>query len=169
MDVINFTKPRRLTASDNISGFDCGLPLVNDWLARHAATAGRQGTAVVYTTFTKDINGADMLAGFYTLSAYSIEHSGASGWLKRNSPNPIPAILLGMMGVDIRFQTMHVGSQLLRDAVLRSMNAAAIIGARALLVEPATNQAVAFYERYDFRHIPKSSRMFTPLNIRNHR
>ena len=157
MDVINFTKPRRLTANDNISGFDCGLPLVNDWLARHAATAGRQGT------------GADMLAGFYTLSAYSIEHSGASGWLKRNSPNPIPAILLGMMGVDIRFQTMHVGSQLLRDAVLRSMNAAAIIGARALLVEPATNQAVAFYERYDFRHIPKSSRMFTPLNIRNHR
>ena len=79
MDVINFTKPRRLTANDSISGFDCGLPLVNDWLARHAATAGRQGTAVVYATFTKDINGADMLAGFYTLSAYSIEHSGASG------------------------------------------------------------------------------------------
>lgn len=76
MDVINFTKPRRLTANDNISGFDCGLPLVNDWLARHAATAGRQGTAVVYATFTKDINGTDMLAGFYTLSAYSIEHSG---------------------------------------------------------------------------------------------
>ena len=169
MDVINFTKPRRLTANDDISGFDCGLSLVNDWLARHAAMAGRQGTAVVYATFTKDINGTDMLAGFYTLSAYSIEHSGASGWLKRNSPNPIPAILLGMMGVDIRFQTMHVGSQLLRDAVLRSMNAAAIIGARALLVEPATDQAVAFYERYDFRHIPKSSRMFTPLNIRNHR
>lgn len=41
-----------------------------------------------------------MLAGFYTLSAYSIDHSDAPGWLRRNSPNPIPAILLGMMGVD---------------------------------------------------------------------
>ncbi|PJM78349.1 GNAT family N-acetyltransferase [Bifidobacterium scaligerum] len=168
MDVTKFTEPRRLTANDDVSGFDCGLPLVNDWLAKHASMAGRQGTAVAYATFTKDGNDASMLAGFYTLSAYSIEHSEAPGWLRRNSPNPIPVILLGMMGVDIRFQTMHVGSQLLRDAVLRSLNAAAIIGARALLVEPATDQAVAFYERYDFRHIPQSSRMFTPLNIRNH-
>ena len=40
MDVINFTKPRRLTANDDISGFDCGLSLVNDWLARHASHGG---------------------------------------------------------------------------------------------------------------------------------
>lgn len=86
MDVTNFTEPRHLTASEDISGFDCGLPLVNDWLVS-------------------------------TLSAYSIEHSEAPGWL-----NPIPVILLGMMGVDIRFQTMHVDSQLLRDAVLHSLN-----------------------------------------------
>lgn len=32
MDVTNFTEPRHLTASEDISGFDCGLPLANDWL-----------------------------------------------------------------------------------------------------------------------------------------
>ena len=32
MDVTNFTEPRHLTASEDISGFDCGLPFVNDWL-----------------------------------------------------------------------------------------------------------------------------------------
>ncbi|MBW3081329.1 hypothetical protein [Bifidobacterium saguinibicoloris] len=70
-----------------------------------------------------------------------------------------------MLGVDVRFQTMHVGGQLLRDAVLRSLNAAEIIGARALLVEPATDRSAAFYEHYGFRHIAGSTRMFTPLNL----
>ena len=45
----------------------------------------------------------------------------ANGWLRRNSPDPIPAILLGMLGVDMRYQTMHVGAQLLRDAAMRAM------------------------------------------------
>lgn len=156
-----FSAPRRLTEHDDVSGFDCGLPVVNEWLARHLRNAFRQRTAVAYATFQGDV-----LAGFYTLSSFSIEHARASGWLRRNSPDPIPVILLGMLGVDVRYQTMHVGGQLLRDAVLRSMSAAEIIGARALVVEPATDKAARFYERYGFRKIADTGRMFTPLNIR---
>lgn len=103
------------------------------------------------------------LAGFYTLSAYGINHTEANGWLKRNSPDPIPAILLGMLGVDIRYQTMHIGSQLLRDATLRASNAAEIVGAKALFVEPASDSATKFYEHYGFRHIERSTKMFLPL------
>lgn len=161
MDMTGFTRPRRLTSADVITGFDCGLPLVNDWLSRHLRMASQQGTAVAYATFTD----TGTLAGFYTLSAYSLERDETSGWLKRNSPNPIPVILLGMLGVDMRFQTKHLGSQLLRDAALRALNAAEIIGARALVVEPATQRAAEFYARYGFRHINDSTMMFTPLNI----
>lgn len=110
---------------DDIDGFDCGLPVVNNWLRNQLKNAGRQHTAVAYATFSNGV-----LAGFYTLSAYGINHTEANGWLKRNSPDPIPAILLGMLGVDIRYQTMHIGSQLLRDATLRASNAAEIVGAR---------------------------------------
>ena len=112
----DFTPPRRLTAEDDADGFDCGLPVVNDWLRNQLRNAGKQHTAVAYATFC---DGA--LAGFYTLSAYSISHAEANGWLRRNSPDPIPAILLGMLGVDMRYQTMHVGAQLLRDAAMRAM------------------------------------------------
>lgn len=150
--------PRRLAPEDNISGFDCGLSLVNDWLARHLKMAGRQHTAVAYGTF----EGAT-LAGYYTLSAYSMAHDDASGWLRRNSPDPIPVILLGMLGVDVRYQTMHVGGQLLRDAILRALSAAEIIGARALVVEPATERAAKFYTHYEFRHIAGSEMVFIPL------
>lgn len=165
MGMTRFSPPRRLTATDDISGFDCGLPLVNDWLAHHLHTADRQGTAVAYATFAND----DALAGFYTLSAYSMGRTEVSGWLKRNSPNPIPVILLGMLGVDVRFQTKHVGSQLLQDATLRALNAAGIIGARALVVQPATDSAAQFYEHYGFRHIDSSAVMFTPLNASERR
>lgn len=100
----DFTPPRRLTAEDDADGFDCGLPVVNDWLRNQLRNAGKQHTAVAYATFC---DGAP--AGFYTLGAYSIGHAEANGWLRRNSPDPIPAILLGMLGVAMRYQTMHVG------------------------------------------------------------
>lgn len=156
----SFTKPRKLLTDDKITGFDCGLPIVNDWLAKHYRTSNKQRTAVVYATFD-----GNALAGFYTLSAYSMTHEQASGWLRRNSPDPIPVILLGMLGVDMRYQTLHVGSQLLRDAILRAVSAAEIIGARALVVEPATDRAVTFYEHYGFRHINDSTMMFIPLSF----
>lgn len=89
----DFTFPRRLTMEDDIDGFDCGLPVVNNWLRNQLKNAGRQHTAVAYATFSNGV-----LAGFYTLSAYGINHTEANGWLKRNSPDPIPAILLGMLG-----------------------------------------------------------------------
>ncbi|WP_240541680.1 N-acetyltransferase [Bifidobacterium callimiconis] len=152
------SRPRRLTSEDDISDFDCGLPVVNDWLSRHLRMAGRQHTAVAYGTFD-----GSTLAGYYTLSAYSMTHDDASGWLRRNSPDPIPVILLGMLGVDVRYQTMHVGGQLLRDALLRVLSAAEIIGARALVVEPVTERAAGFYTHYEFRHIAGSEMMFIPL------
>lgn len=139
----DFTPPRRLTAEDDADGFDCGLPVVNDWLRNQLRNAGKQHTAVAYATFC---DGAP--AGFYTLGAYSIGHAEANGWLRRNSPDPIPAILLGMLGVAMRYQTMHVGAQLLRDAAMRAMGAAEIVGAKALLVEPASDRATRFYEHY---------------------
>lgn len=163
MAVIGFSRPRRLVPDDDVSGFDCGLPVVDDWLRNRFRTSQKQGTAVAYATFASDGGG---LAGYYTLSAFSVERDETPGWLRRNSPDPVPVILLGMLGVDLRYQTMHVGGQLLRDAVLRAASAAEIIGARALVVEPASERAVGFYERYGFRHIPESTRMFTPLNFR---
>lgn len=52
---------------------------------------------------------------------------------------------------------------LLRDAAMRAMGAAEIVGAKALLVEPASDRATRFYEHYGFRHIERSGRMFIPL------
>lgn len=51
----DFTFPRRLTMEDDIDGFDCGLPVVNNWLRNQLKNAGRQHTAVAYATFSNGV------------------------------------------------------------------------------------------------------------------
>lgn len=52
------------------------------------------------------------------------------------------------------------------DALRRSLAVSEQIGARALLVDPADDQARGFYEKYGFKPVPGMDRMFIPLNRR---
>lgn len=159
-----FTKPEQLAAGSKLEGFESGLPIVDSWARNHAHVAKKRGTAVVYVSYTAD---HAMPAGFYTLSSHSVERATVGGgWLKRNAPEQVPAVLLGMLGVDARFQGQGLGSALLADAIARSLGIADSLGAKALVVDPAGEAARAFYERNGFAPIPGSSRMYLPLKLR---
>ena len=67
----DITAPRKLRDDDDLSAFSCGEVVVDTWLAKHARHACKRGTAVVYVSF--DATGA--LAGFYTLSAHSMDRN----------------------------------------------------------------------------------------------
>lgn len=154
-----FEGPRKLTADDDTSSFCCGGALVDEWAQKRAHRAESNGTAVVYVVCRDG-----SVAGLYSLSTHSVARDEVSGgWLKRNAPEAIPAILLGMLGVDRRFQGEHLGVSLLGDALRRSMTVADQIGAKALLVDPADDKARAFYEKYGFKDVPGMDRMFLPL------
>lgn len=87
----------------------------------------KTGTAVAYVTYAESGNSPDS-----TLSAHAMERSNiAGGWLQRNVPERVPMILLGMLGVDRRFQGEGLGRKLLHDAVIRSLNISSELGARA--------------------------------------
>ena len=83
--------------------------------------------------------------------------------LRRNTPEQIPAVVLGMLGVDKCYQGQRLGSSLLRDAILRAQHVSSEIGARALIVDPMDDSAAAFYARYGFQAFPDLNRMFLPL------
>lgn len=101
-----FLEPRRLQPGEELGSFSCSVELIDDWAAKHASYAAKQGTAVPYVCFTTDGD----VAGFYAISAYSIDRETVrGGWLRRNVPAKIPAILLGMLGVDSRFQKRGLG------------------------------------------------------------
>lgn len=155
-----FSAPRQLGEKDNLSNFCCGVEIVDDRAHRRAHKAMSQGTAVVYVC----LEGAKV-AGLYSLSAHSVARSDVKGgWLRRNTPEQIPAVLLGMLGVDKDYQGQGLGRSLLRDAILRAQSASREIGARALLVDPAGEGTSRFYEQYGFKPLPETERLFLPLH-----
>lgn len=158
MGALTFSAPRILRTDDDVTGFECGIALVDEWVSSRAHQARRAGTAVVYASFCDGI-----LAGFYTLSAQSVTRSDTSGWIARNAPEQIPVILLGMLGVNQRFQSQGLGRDLLLDAVHRAGVVSEQLGARALVIDPVNESARAFYERYGFLPMPGTHRMFSKL------
>lgn len=158
-----FTRPEQLAKDASLKGFSSSLDVVDSWAATHAHTAKRRGTAVVYVSYTAD---RQTPAGFYTLSSHSVERADvAGGWLRRNAPEQAPAILLGMLGVDRRFRGMGLGSALLADAIERSLAIADAIGSKALVVDPANDEARRFYAQYGFAPIPGTDRMYLPMRL----
>ena len=155
-----FLEPRRLQPGEELGSFSCSVELIVDWAAKHASYAAKQGTAVPYVCFTTDGD----VAGFYAISAYSIDRETVrGGWLRRNVPAKIPAILLGMLGVDSRFQKRGLGWMLLQDAVKRSLAVSRQIGSRALVVDPYDDASRSFYQHFGFREIPGSGSLFVRL------
>ena len=69
-------------------------------------------------------------------------------------PEPIPVMVLGQLAVDQVFQGQGIGHGLLRDAILRTVQAAGIPGICALLVHAFSEKARRFYERCGFHSSP---------------
>lgn len=144
--------PRPLTPSDHLAGFSCGYPQLDDWLTDQAPRAERNGTARVYLVVDAD---TDAPAGYYCLCAHAVERATIGGGaLARNTPPQVPAILLGRLAVDIRYQGRRLGTSLLHDAVLNATAVAARIGSRALIVDAIDDRAAQFYRRHGFRPFP---------------
>ena len=75
------------------------------------------------------------MAWFYTLAAEAAGFGDAPDCLKKGLPqDDVPIVLLGRLAVSLEGQSQELGLNLLRDALLRSLEAAEIIGARQLVV-----------------------------------
>lgn len=69
-------------------------------------------------------------------------------------PNPIPVVLLGRLVVDQTLTGQGIGAGLLKDALMRIINAAEQIGVRAVLVHALDEQARNFYLKHGFYESP---------------
>ncbi|MBQ9058961.1 MAG: GNAT family N-acetyltransferase [Atopobiaceae bacterium] len=165
MGEVGFSRPTPLVDGQKLI-INTSSEIVDLWAKHYAHKARAQGSAIVYVSRPMAENPSDMAAGFYTLSAHSIVRDTLpGGWLKRNVPPSIPALLLGMLGVDELYQGRGLGSSLLKDAIQRSLGVAETVGAKALLVDPLDQQARAFYVHFGFSPIPNTARLYIPLRL----
>jgi len=143
--------PERLSANHDLSQFQCGEPELDAWLklrANHNEDGGASRTYVVCV--------GSRVVGYYALAAGSAAHLDAPGRVKRNMPNPVPLMVIGRLAIDREFQGRRIGWALLKDAVLRTLQAAEIAGIRAILVHAISENARQFYERSGFVASPSN-------------
>jgi GNAT superfamily N-acetyltransferase len=137
--------PRNLSADDDISGFDSGEPVLDEWLRRHALQNEASGASRTYV-----VCAGNKVVGYYTLAMGAVARGNVPGRVRRNIPEPVPVMLLGRLAVDKAFQGRGIGTGMLRDAVLRIVQAAEIAGIRAILVHAISMAARRFYEKHGF-------------------
>jgi GNAT superfamily N-acetyltransferase len=143
--------PRPIRPSDNTADFDSGEDSLDRYLADRALTNHLADLDRCYVCVDDEY---DKVLGYYTLSAVAVEHAKLSGKARRNSPNPVPAVLLGRLAIDANAQGSGLGRSLVRDAILSTLAAADRVGVRILLVHALHEQAAEFYEKLGFKHSP---------------
>ena len=149
IDANSISAPEKLTAAHDLVLFQCGEPELDDWLkhkARHNEESGASRTYVVCI--------GRQVVGYYALAAGAAAHRDAPGRVKRNMPNPVPVMVIGRLAIDLSFRGRGIGSALLLDAVLRTVQAAEIAGIRAILVHAISENAKRFYEKLGFMASP---------------
>jgi GNAT superfamily N-acetyltransferase len=145
----DISAPKPLRPGHDLGAFDSGVLALDEWLRRHAMRNQETGASRTYVIRRKD-----RVVGYYALAAGAVALAEASGKLRRNMPDPVPVMVLGRLAVDRELQGRGVGSALLRDAILRTMQAADIAGITAVLVHAISDDAKRFYERCGFQPSP---------------
>jgi GNAT superfamily N-acetyltransferase len=153
--VSDYASIEKLRRQHVLDGFDCGKEDLNRFLKRHAWNSQQAHGAQTYV-LAKDLR----VLGYYSLVAGSVAHDEATVRVKKGlARHPIPVILLARLAVDVSIQGKGVGSALLKDALIRTAQAADTIGARALLVHAKDvhakdDEAKVFYRHFTFEPSP---------------
>jgi len=139
--------PEALTERHNVSLFDCGSDALNLFLQRHALNNQRNQSARTYVA----LRGETQVVGFYTMAAASAEFDFVPERIAKGlARHPIPLTLLARLAVDSTEQGAGLGAGLLKDALKRFLQAQAIIGARAIVVQAKDESASEFYRHFGF-------------------
>ena len=162
MGEIAFDAPVMLQDGERIEGFNSGDRFVDMWARKYAHHARGRGTAVVYV-----VRCGGEVAGFFTLNNHSVVRDDVEpSSIRRNTPSSIPAVELGVLGVDERFKGMGLGRSLLKHAIIQSLKVSEISGAKILVVTPTGEEAAAFYKHFGFQRLTDDGRLFLSLRIR---
>lgn len=141
--------PEPLAADHDIDAFVSGVAALDEWLRRRARRNETEGASRTFVACA-----GRRVVGYYSLSAGSVFQRVATGQVRRNMPDPVPAILLGRLAVDRNWQGRGLGADLLHHAVIRVTVAAQTIGVKALFVHAISDEAKAFYVRHGFKESP---------------
>ena len=140
----------KLSRKHPVETFDCGEEPLNRFLTRSALQNQQANASQTYVGLSDDA-----LIGFCTLVVGEVDYDGAAERLTKGmARHPVPVMLLARLAVSLDWQGKGVRGGLMRDAILRTLQAADIAGIRAFTVHARDENARSFYKRYGFIESP---------------
>jgi predicted GNAT family N-acyltransferase len=151
-----------LSSKHDRAAFSCGEAVLDTYLRTQAGQDIKKRVAAVFV-LTPD---GTTVAGFYSLSQYSVELGAVPDEVARRLPKYplVPATLLGRLAVARDYRGRGLGEHLLMDALKRSLDASKLIGSDAVVVDAKDENAATFYSKYGFIQLPRiPHRLLLPM------
>lgn len=145
MGRVRYSPPQRINSEHILENFDCGETSLNDWLHKRALKNDLTDASRTYVVCCDKI-----VVAYYSLHLGCIQHSEAVRKIKRNMPDPIPAIILGRLAVDVKHQGKGLARALIKDMFLRAIQVSDLAGTKAVLVKALNDEVIAFYQSFGF-------------------
>ncbi len=86
------------------------------------------------------------MVGYAALAFSAVDLSAAPAPLARHAPDPVPALLVGRLAVDLSMTGHRLGTTLVNQALAVALDASRGAGLRAVIVHAIDIDAVRFYE-----------------------
>ena len=143
-------KVEKLRRDHVLEGFDCGKEPLNRFLVRNALQSQQANGSQTYVALA-----ADRVIGYHTLVVGEVAPALVPERVKKGlGAHAVPIMLLARLAVSEDWKGRGIGSALLKDALLRTVQAGDIAGIRAFAVHAKDSEAREFYSRFDFAHSP---------------
>jgi GNAT superfamily N-acetyltransferase len=140
------SSPEPLSAAHDVSEFACGKPTLDHWLKTRALANQEKGFTAVLV-----VHEARRVVGFYGLAPTAVVPSVLPRSVRIGQPpDPVPCLLLGQLATDLAWAGRGIATGLVKHALARCVQAAGLIGGRALLVNAVDEPAARFWQRRGF-------------------
>ena len=140
----------KLRRDHPVDGITCGREELDRFLIRFAFANQQANAAQTYV----GMNDAAII-GFYSLVVGKVAYNDAPERLTKGlARHPVPIMVLARLAISTASQGKSLGGGLLKDAMLRTLQAADIVGIRAFAVHAKHDLARRFYEHFGFPQSP---------------
>ncbi len=143
-----------LASNHNRENFSCGNEQLDRYFRITASQDLKRNIAVPYVIVNLENS---QIIGYYTLSMTSIDLGELPHSIAKKLPKyPLIGVtLIGRLAVDEKYKGMGWGKLLVMDALYKSLEASKQVASFDVIVDAIDEQAVKFYQRFDFQSFPK--------------
>jgi GNAT superfamily N-acetyltransferase len=149
--------PTLITLDHELNNFDCGHDSLNDWLKKRALKNQNEHSTTRVVCIKNEV------IAYYSLVFGSVNREEMPRKIRTNAPERISIMILGRLAVDKNWQGKGLAKHLLKEAMLKTLEASEIAALKGLLVHAIDKKAEAFYKYFGFMDSPVELTLLLPL------